>query len=348
MVGSDPAPPSSAPELVIVGGGPVGLYACYYAGFRGLETVVLESLQVTGGQISAFYADAEIFDVPGFPRIRGRDLAIALERQATQFGSEVRRGRQVRAIEPGGERLRVDASVGASEGPSIESIRAKAVLLTAGIGPFAPQRIKDAAINHFEGRGLAYDEPDLDRVRGKRVMVLGGSTEAVARARSLSEVASTVYLVHRRDRLAPRKDGEEPLAGSSVRFLPFRELEGLEGDTEVQAAVVADRRSGEREHIAVDLVLPCFGYAARGEVLRSLGADSDGTIAVDSSMATAVPGVWAAGDVAVYPGKVKVLAAAFGEACTAINNIAHRLIPGASIFPGYSSHSGGAPRRPKR
>jgi ferredoxin/flavodoxin---NADP+ reductase len=347
MAGSDPVRPSSEPELVIVGAGPVGLYACYYAGFRGLATVVLEALHTTGGQLSAFYADAEIFDVPGLPRVEGRELAAALERQASQFGAEIRRGRSVRAIARDGDRLRVEATVGTQDEAPVESIHTPAVLLTAGIGPFGPQRVKDPAIERFEGHGLAYDDPDLDRVRGRRVMVLGGSSEAVERARALSEVASVVFLVHRRDRLSSR-DGADSLAGSSVRFLPFRELEALEGETEVRTAVVVDRRSGNRERIDVDLVLPRFGYVARGDALRSLGAEPDGTIPVDSSMATAVPGVWAAGDLVVYPGKVKVLAAAFGEACTAVNNIAHRVIPGASIFPGYSSHSGGAPRRPKR
>jgi ferredoxin/flavodoxin---NADP+ reductase len=348
MAGSDPVPPSPAPELVIVGGGPVGLYACYYGGFRGLETVVLESLHATGGQISAFYPDAEIFDVPGFPRVRGRELTSALERQATQFGAEIRSGRRVRRIEQDGDELRVESTLGTTGDAPIESIRTRAVLLTIGVGPFAPQRVKDAAIDRFDGHGLAYDEPELDRVRGRRVMVLGGSSEAVARARALSEVAAATYLVHRRDRLPAREDGTEALAGSSVEFLPFRELEALEGETDVRAAVLTDRRSGEHERVEIDLVLPRFGYAAKGEALRGLGAGDDGTIAVDSSMATAIPGVFAAGDVAVYPGKVKVLAAAFGEACTAVNNIAHRIIPGAGVFPGYSSHSGGAPRRPKR
>lgn len=347
MAGSDPARRSSEPELVIVGAGPVGLYACYYAGFRGLDTVLVEALHATGGQISAFYADADIFDVPGFPRVAGRDLASALERQALQFGAELRCGRSVRTIERDGDRLRVDATVGTSEG-AVESIRTPAVLLTAGIGPFAPQHVKDAAIDAFAGRGLAYDEPDLESIRGRRVMVLGGSTEAVARARALAVAAAAVFLVHRRDRLPANRDGADALAGSSVQFLPFRELEALEGETAVRAAVLVDRRSGEPERIEVDLVLPRFGYAAKGDALRSLGAGTDGTIAVDSSMATSMPGVWAAGDLAVYPGKVKVLAAAFGEACTAVNNIAHQVIPGAPVFPGYSSHSGGAPRRPKR
>jgi ferredoxin/flavodoxin---NADP+ reductase len=344
MDGSARSRPSSEAELVIVGAGPVGLYACYYAGFRGLETVVLETLPFPGGQIAAFYPEAEIFDAPGFPSVRGRDLAAALERQARRFGADVRFGREVQSIEPDGERLRIVAQLGDGRAAS-ETITARAVLLTAGIGPFAAQRIKDPEIDRFEGRGLHYGEPDPESLRGRRVMILGGSAYAVETAVAASRSAADVVLVHRRDRLAPTAGGSDALAAARVRFLPFRDLVALEGDDAVRAAVLADRHSGDRETHPVDLVLPRFGVAARGDALGALGASSDGTLAVDSRMATTVRGIWAAGDVTAYPGKVKVLAAAFGEACTAINNIAHDVIPGASVFPGYSSHSRGAPRR---
>jgi thioredoxin reductase (NADPH) len=348
MDGSAPLRPSSEAELVIVGAGPVGLYACYYAGFRGLDTVVLETLPFAGGQIAAFYPEAEIFDAPGFPSVRGRDLAAALEQQARQFGAALRFACEVRSISRDGDRLQVELH-GSSEDPSSsERLSARAVLLTAGIGPFSAQHIKDAAIDRFEGRGLLYGEPAADAVRGRRIMVLGGSPYAVESALAASRSGADVVLVHRRDRLAPTAGTADALAREGVRFLPFRELVSLEGGDAVRAAVLADRRSGATETHEVDLVLPRFGVAARGDALGPLGASSEGTVAVDSRMATALPGVWAAGDVADYPGKVKVLAAAFGEACTAVNNIAHELIPGASVFPGYSSHARGPARRKQR
>jgi thioredoxin reductase (NADPH) len=348
MDGSAPSRPSSEAELVVVGAGPVGLYACYYAGFRGLETLVVEALPFSGGQISAFYPEAEIFDVPGFVGVRGRELAASLERQARGFGAEVRVGCEVRSIRREGDGLEIELHGGRGDAASTEWISTKAVLLTVGIGPFSAQRIKDQQIDRFEGRGLRYDEPGPDSLRGRRVMVLGGSAYAVQTALAAAAQAAEVILVHRRDRLSPIAGGDAELAAARVRFLPFRDLVSLEGDDSVRAAVLADRRSGERETHPIDLILPRFGVAARGDALGALGASSDGTLTVDSRMATAVPGVWAAGDVATYPGKVKVLATAFGEACTAVNNIAHEIIPGASIFPGYSSHSRGPTRRKQR
>lgn len=343
MAGSAPARPSSHAELAIVGAGPVGLYACYYAGFRGLEAVVVEALPFVGGQIAAFYADAEIFDVAGHPRIRGRDLCADLERQARQFGATLHLGRRVTAIEREADRLRLHLRSGASDPPT--DLVADAVLLTAGIGPFSPQRIADPAIDRFEGRGLQYEEPDLGALAGRRVLVLGGAGLALEAAKACARHGAIATLVHRRERLSGLPDDAASLDGSSVTFLPFRDLAALEGEDRVRTAVLLDRRSGERERIEVDLVLPRFGVAAHGEALRELGCDPGETIAVDTRMATPRPGIWAAGDVATYPGKVKVLASAFGEACTAVNNIAHQLIPGASVFPGYSSHRRGVPAR---
>ena len=349
MDGSAPSRPSSDAELLIIGAGPVGLYACYYAGFRGLETIVLETLPFSGGQISAFYPDAEIFDVPGFTGVRGRELAAALDRQAREFGAEIRLGREVLSLEREADALRIEARVGSDAAAAPESISAQAVLLTVGIGPFSAQRIKDPAIDSFEARGLLYDEPPPDALRGRRVMVLGGSAYAVQSALAAAAAgAAAVLLVHRRDRLAPTAGGAEALAAAGVQFLSFRDLASLEGEGSVRTEVLTDRRSGERESHPVDLVLPRFGVAARGDALAILGASPDGTFAVDSRMATGVPGLWAAGDAATYPGKVKVLAAAFGEACTAVNNIAAELIPGASVFPGYSSHARHPARRRQR
>jgi thioredoxin reductase (NADPH) len=313
-----------------------------------LTTVLLESLPVVGGQIMAFYPESAIYDVPGFPQVLGRDLIARLEAQARQFPIVVRLGERVGSISrPGGSgplRLLTLRTAGRAAPP--EAILTDAVLLTPGIGSFAPQRLRDASIARFEGKGLGYFSSDPAALAGSRVLVVGGGERAVETALGLSGCASQVTLVHRRDRLAIDPDTRTRFEASSVRFLPFRELVALHGGERVEQAELEDRRDGSRETIDVDRVVACYGFSASAATLRDFGVALEGdAVRVDSRMSTNVDGVFAAGDGTTYPGKVRLLAADFGEACTAVNNIAERVIPGAALFPGYSSHRQGVARR---
>jgi thioredoxin reductase len=350
MVPSASAPPSSPPleaELAIVGAGPVGLYAAYYAGFRGLDTVVLESLPIVGGQIATFYPDTTIHDVAGFPAIKGHELVERLLAQASAFPIRIRLGEEVVALARDGAGFSLTTARTSSASELGSTLRARAVLVTAGIGSFAPQRIADPAIAAFEGRGLCYFAPRADDVRDARVLVLGGSERAIEVAVECARSASEVTLVHRRDRLPVGDDARRRLDGSPVRFLPFQELVGVNGSEHVEQAVLRDRRDASERTLPARFVVPCFGFHADASALGRFGARREGdALLVDSRMATDQPGIWAAGDGATYPGKVRVLAADFGEACTAVNNLAVAILPGANLFPGYSSHRKGAPRRP--
>jgi len=361
MVLSASAQPSSAAidaELAIVGAGPVGLYAAYYAGFRGLSTIVLETLPMVGGQIATFYPDTTIHDVAGFPSIAGRELVERLLQQASAFPITFRLGEEVTAVEREGALLRVDTrDAGASASPALESsarggatgsLRTRAVLVAAGIGSFTAQRIANPAIAAFEGRGLTYVPPAASDVRGEDVLVLGGSERAVAVAVALAATAASVTLVHRRDRLPVSDEVRQGLEASPVRFLPYLELTGVDGTGTVAGATLTDRRDGGECSLAVTRIVPCYGFHADATSLARFGARiEEGAILVDSRMASDRPGLWAAGDGATYPGKVRVLAADFGEACTAVNNVAAAILPGAPLFPGYSSHRKGEARRPR-
>jgi thioredoxin reductase (NADPH) len=351
MAPSASAPPSSAPheaELAIVGAGPVGLYAAYYAGFRGLETVVLESLPMVGGQIATFYPDTTIYDVAGFPAIKGHELVERLLAQASAFPIPIHLGEEVVAVERCTVGFVLTTARHAAAPEAAASYRARAVLVTAGIGSFAPQRIADPAIAAFEGRGLCYFAPDADDVRDARVLVLGGSERAIEVAVACARTAGEVTLVHRRDRLPVSDEARRRLDGSPVRFLPFHDLVGVTGGAHVEQAVLLDRRDSSQHTLATRFVVPCYGFHADASALARFGARREGdAILVDSRMATDHPGIYAAGDGATYPGKVRVLSADFGEACTAINNVAAAILPGAGLFPGYSSHRKGSPRRPR-
>lgn len=354
MAPSASAPPSSLPldaELAIVGAGPVGLYAAYYAGFRGLATVVLETLPLVGGQIATFYPNTPIHDVPGFPSITGEELVERLRRQAEAFPITFRLGEEVTGVvrEDSALHLATRRADGAAPGSDAAGpLRVRSILVAAGIGSFSPQRIPEPAIAAFERRGLTYFPPLPEDVSGQHVLVLGGSERAIDVAVALASSAASVTLVHRRDRLPVSDEVRQRLDASPVQFLPFLELTALHGSTTVEAATLTDRRDGSERRLAASRVVPCYGFHADGASLGRFGARiEDGAILVDSRMASDRPGIWAAGDGATYPGKVRVLAADLGEACTAVNNIAATILPGANVFPGYSSHRKGEARRPR-
>lgn len=333
-------------ELVIVGAGPVGLYAAYYAGFRGLRWTVLEALPFVGGQISTFYADSSVYDVPGFPEIRASDLLSRLEAQARQFPGEIRLGVRVTGVERDAGGLRILATA-EEDGSALAPIPTSALLLTTGIGRFAPQPIPDPEIDAWSGRGLHYTAPSPEQLAGRRALVAGGTQRGVELAVALAKAGADATLIHRREKLAVPARLREELEASAATFRPYRELAALEGQAGVERAVLTDRRDGSTETIETDAVLPCFGYAAHRDPLEGLDVKtSDDATLVDSSMAAA-PRVWAAGDAATYPGKVRLLASDFGEACTAVNNATTHILPKAPLFPGYSSHRDGAARRPK-
>lgn len=332
-------------EIVVVGAGPVGLYAAYYAGFRGLQCTVLEALPFVGGQISTFYADSLIYDVPGFPEIVAGELLDRLELQARRFDARIQLSARVTGLERDGDRTRVLWT--REDAGTNEILETRAVLLTTGIGRFAPQPLPDEAIDAWSGRGLHYTAPPPRELEGKRALVAGGTQRGVELALALAEARAQTILIHRRERLAIPTPLRDRLDSSNVQFLPHRELSALDGTSHVERATLTDRRDQTTETIPIDAVLPCFGFAAHRDALAGLeGVLDDGAVEVDSTMAAA-PGVWAAGDAATYPGKVRVLASDFGEACTAVNNATVALFPDAPLFPGYSSHRDGAARRPK-
>ncbi|MEV6925961.1 NAD(P)/FAD-dependent oxidoreductase [Dactylosporangium sp. NPDC051485] len=318
-------------DLAIVGAGPAGLFAAYYAGFRGLSTAVIDALPEPGGQVTAMYPEKMIFDVAGFPGIRGRDLVANLVEQAAQFAPEYLLGIRAEGLSYVDERPVLTLSDG-------RSLRCGAVLVTGGLGSFTARPLP--AADGFAGRGLVFFVPHLADLAGHDVVIVGGGDSAFDWALALQPVARSVTLVHRRDKFRAHASTVARVRALPIEIIVNAEVAKLHGDVRVSAVDVAVR-GGEVRTLPADTVVAALGFTADLGPLAEWGLELDKRhIRVDSTTATNLPRVFAAGDISEYPGKVRLIAVGFGEAATAVNNAAVIIDPAAHLFPGHSSDNG--------
>ena len=315
-------------DLLIVGAGPVGLFGAYYAGVRLMKTAVTDSLEEPGGQITAMYPEKAIFDVAGFPAIRGRELVEQLVAQAAPFSPDYVLGHQAVGLERGDGKFAVTTSNGLR-------IETRAIVITGGIGTFTPRPLP--AGQEYIGRGVVHFVPDPAVYEGQNVVVVGGGDSALDWALMLEPIAKSVTLVHRRAQFRAHPHSVELLKDSSVQILTDAQIHGLAGDASLTEAHV--NVAGEVRQLPCDKLVAALGFTANLGPLLEWGIELVGKrhIAVDTKGATSVPGVYAAGDIVDYDGKVRLIATGFGEVATAVNNAAAYLNPDVSAFPGHLS-----------
>ena len=318
-------------DLLIVGAGPTGLFAAYYAGFRELSVAVVDSLPEPGGQVTAMYPEKMIFDVAGFPAIRGRDLVAALVEQAGQWKPTYLLGRQARTLVHTPEGVTVTLADGTA-------VHAGAVLITAGIGEFRPRPLP--AGDGWLGRGMVHFVPSLAAHENQHVVVVGGGDSALDWVLALHPIAASVTLVHRRTQFRALPSTVRQVRELGVPIFTDAEVTSLRGNGSGLAEVEVSVKGGDSVVLPADTVVAALGFVADLGPIESWGLELDHrAVRVDSTMRTDQDRVYAAGDVANYPGKVKLIATGFGEAATAVNNIAVRLNPEAHLFPGHSSNA---------
>lgn len=319
-------------DVLIVGAGPAGLYACYYAGMRQLSVAMLDSLPEVGGQLMALYPEKPIYDVAGLPAVSGAELVTALHKQSEAAAPTWILGERAMTLgrEPGEpeDRLVVTTDCG-------NTIRAGGVVLAAGIGSFKPRRI--AVADGFLGRGVHYQVSKVSEFVGLDVVVVGGGDSAVDWANMLAPVAESVTVVHRRRTLRAHQASVNELARNGVRVLLDAEVVAAHGTEQLEGVDVAIRHQETRTCRTQALVATLGQTADLGPLLQ-WGCELEARhLLVDQCMETSVRGVFAAGDVTTYPGKVRIMATGFAEAATAVNHLAARLRPGESVFPGHST-----------
>jgi thioredoxin reductase len=322
-------------DLLVVGAGPAGLYAAYYAGFRGLRTAIVDSLPEPGGQVTALYPEKMVYDVAGFPGIKGRDLVTGLVEQADRYDPVYVLGERAEHLTNetdhrprAGERLVVTTDRGTR-------ISTGAVVITGGIGTFTPRPLPGGA--RWEGRGLTYVVKELAAHAGQDVVIVGGGDSAVDWALALDGLASSVTLVHRRKHFRAHAASVADLENGATVVVTDAQVESLEGDERLHTVNVK-HKDGAVTPYKANSVIAALGFTADIGPLETWGIDIvDRKIMVDTAMRTSVPGVYSAGDITEYPGKVRLIAVGFGESATAVNNAATYLDPDQPLFPGHSS-----------
>jgi thioredoxin reductase len=315
-------------DLAIIGAGPSGLFAAYYAGFRGLTVAVIDTLPEPGGQITALYPEKDILDVAGFPTIKGRDLVANLVAQAAPFAPRYLLG--VRA-----EKLSYRDSSPVLRLADGDQVVAGAVIITGGLGGFTPRPLP--AADEYPGVGVVYFVPRLDDLADQHVVIVGGGDSAFDWALALHPVARSVTIVHRRDRFRAHQATVDRVRALPVRIVVNAQVTALHGQGRVAAADIVDNR-GSTQRVPADTVVAALGFTADLGPLAEWGLELDRRhVVVGSTMATNLPRVFAAGDIVDYPGKVRLIATGFGEAATAVNNAAVAIDPAAHLFPGHSS-----------
>lgn len=315
-------------DVLFVGAGPVGLYGAYYAGFRKLRVAVVDPLPHVGGQVSALYPEKTIYDIAGFPAIKGQDLIDNLAEQAARFAPQYLLGQEAQTLVPEGRGYVVTTSTGTT-------IRAGAVIVTAGAGSASPRPLPCG--EEYLGRGLHYFVPSLSVFDDKDVVVVGGGDSAVDWALAATERARSVTLVHRRRAFRAHEHSVELLEKSDCELVLDAEVSGVAGDDALSSVEITVAKEGTHTRSAQVLVA-ALGFTLRlgpledwGLTLRNRG------IVVDETMRTNLEGVFAAGDIATHAGKVKLIAVGFGEVATAVNHAAVHVRPGESVSPGHSS-----------
>ncbi|HHY22231.1 MAG TPA: NAD(P)/FAD-dependent oxidoreductase [Bacilli bacterium] len=319
-------------DITVIGGGPAGLFTTFYSGMRQAKVKLIESMPQLGGQLAALYPEKYIYDVAGFPKVRAQELINNLIEQNKKFESTI-------VLEQAVTKLEKDEDGIFALTTDKETHYSKTVIITAGAGAFQPRRLEVEGAEQYEGKNLHYFINDLNMFAGQKVLVCGGGDSALDWSLMLEPIAEEVTIAHRRDKFRAHEASVEQLMNSKVNIRTPYNVKELIGDGEKITQVVLEEVNGDNDiTIDVDAVVVNYGFISSLGPIKEWGLEIEkNSIVVNSKMETNVPGIYAAGDISTYPGKVKLIAVGFGEAPTAVNNAKAYMDPKARVQPGHSS-----------
>jgi len=323
-------------DMTIIGGGPTGLFASFYAGMRGATAQIVDTLPQLGGQLTALYPEKYIFDVGGYRQILAKDLVNALADQAGQFNFPSFLNQHVTGLEEeNGHFVLVTET---------DRFPSRSVIIAAGIGAFTPRRLPQACAEPWYGRGIFDNVADPESFRDQKIVIIGGGDTAFDWAHQLRDRAAAVTLVHRSDKYrahgATVAEVNAAVVAGRTTLLPFHELHDvLSEEDRLTGVTLRDVKTKQTRDVEADSVLPMLGFVSDIGPLANWGLTLEkNEIVVNSLMETGRPGIYAAGDITAYPGKLKLIATGFGEAAAAVNQAFHWIYPEKKVNPGHSSN----------
>jgi thioredoxin reductase len=332
---------SGVVDITILGAGPSGLAAAYYAGHRDASVRIIESLEQIGGQVAAVYPEKHVYDVAGYPKIQGQALIDLCAEQGLQYEPEVLLGEEVRTLDRlndnGEELLSVTTEKG---GPYLS----RALIITAGHGAFEPRKLGIEDIDVWEGKGLHYFVREKDVFRDRTCVIVGGGDSALDWTLGLQDTAKhPIALVHRRDNFRALEtsvnEAKQLATQGRVKILTPYEVREVRGDGHISAVTVENTQSGATEEVECDALITLLGFHSHLGAIADWGLELEGKRQIKiepTTCETNLPRVYAAGDVAGYPGKITLITIGMGEAAIAANN-AVAAIRGEKVQPKYST-----------
>ncbi len=323
-------------DITIIGGGPTGLFAAFYAGMRGTSVRIVDSLPELGGQLTALYPEKFIFDVGGFPKVRAKELAMDLVSQAMQFEPSVELDQEVReVVDQEDGTLRLVCSGG--------DYLTRALVIAGGKGAFEPRKLDVPGYDELLGRGVHYAVKKPEDFQGKRILVVGGGDSALDWTLILKDHAERLVLAHRRDAFRAHEKSVSDLMAAEeageVEIRTFHEVAEIHGADRVEGVTLFDNRTDDRTKMEIDVILTFLGFKPDlGPIQRWGLVVRKNRLLVNHLMETNRRGVYAAGDIVDYEGKLDLIVSGFSEAAIAVNNAVHHVNPNARVNPGHSTN----------
>ena len=327
-------------DIVIVGAGPAGLFSIFEAGMLKMKCHIIDTLEIIGGQCTALYPEKPIYDIPAHPKVLASELIELLEAQAEPFHPVYHLNQQVQKIDE-----KNDGSFVVETSKNIK-IECKAIIIAGGCGAFGPNRPPLENIEKFEGNSIFYSVRNKKEFADKKVVIAGGGDSAVDWAISLAEIAQKIYVVHRRDKFRCAPESADKMKkleaqGKIEMVIPFQ-LEGLEGNDSKLSHVIVKDFDNNLKKIEADYLLPFFGLAMELGPIANWGLNlNKHHIEVDrGTMQTSIKGIYAVGDIATYPHKLKLILTGFAECASACHDIFKLVFPDQVYHFEYSTSKG--------
>lgn len=319
-------------DITIIGAGPVGMFAAFYGGMRNAKVKLIDSLPQLGGQVAMLYPEKDIYDIPAWPVVTGKELVTNLTVQNSRFDQTICLDEEVINVEKDTDGL---FELTTSKGKHYS----KAIIIAAGNGAFSPRKLKIDGADLYERKTLHYYVNNIEQFKDRTVMISGGGDSAVDWALTLEPIAKKVYLVHRRNKFRALEHSISLLEKSSVELLTPYTPSSLTGEhQQIKTVTLQEARSDNTLDIEVDDLLVNYGFTSSIGPMKHWGFEvKRNEIIVNSKMETTCEGIYAIGDVCTYNGKIDLIATGFGEGPTAVNNAMSYINPDERVQPMHST-----------